>query len=328
MALVAVTDTGGLDFEPAVAALRAAGHRVALIGADAAVDVRDRAENADALIVSFVDVDAATIAALPMLKVIATTTVGLDQVDVPAAQAAGVEVRALPPLASEEVANHALAGILAMARELTAAQAATADWDFTRIPAPPRLSELTLGLYGMGQIARHLAARALPVFGRIVAFDPYAPAESWPAGVDRVEGPDQLFAAANVLSLHAPSTPATRHAVNARTLALMPPGGYVVNVARGELVDGAAVVAALDAGHLRGAFLDVIDPEPPSAGDPLLSHPRTIVTPHAAFYSAATERAYVMGAVANVLAVLSPPSPPAEPMTAATTGGADPQENL
>ncbi|GAA4101218.1 NAD(P)-dependent oxidoreductase [Nocardioides kongjuensis] len=325
MALVAVTDTGGLDFGPGIAALRAAGHRVELIGADSAVDVRDRAEHAEALIVSFVGIDAATIAALSRLRVVATTTVGLDQVDVAAARAAGVQVCGLPPLASEEVATHALAGILAMTRELAAGQAAAADWDFTRIPAPPRLSELTLGLYGMGQIAQHLAVRARPMFGRIVALDPYVPAEEWPAGVDRVDSADQLFATSNVLSLHAPSTPQTRHAVDARALALMPPDGYVVNVARGELVDAAAVLTALDSGHLRGAFLDVADPEPPDPADPLLSHPRTIVTPHAGFYSGASERAYVMGAVANVLAALTPTS---APLTTATPGGADLQETL
>lgn len=332
MALVAVTDTGGLDFAPGIAALRAAGHQVEMIGADSAVDVRDRAENADALVVSFVEIDAATIAALPRLAVIATTTVGLDQVDLAAAREAGVEVRGLPPLASEEVATHALAGILAMTRELAAAQAATSEWDFTRIPPPTRLSELTLGLYGLGQIGRQLAVRALPLFGRVVAFDPHAAQDTWPAGVERVADADVLFGASNVVSLHAPATPATRHAVDARTLGLMPPGGYVVNVARGELVDSAALLDALDAGHLRGAFLDVVEPEPPGPGHPLLTHPRTIVTPHAAFYSAASARAYVMGAVANVLDVLDVLDAPTdnttetESISSAGRAGAVPQE--
>jgi D-3-phosphoglycerate dehydrogenase len=302
-----VTDTGGLDFGPGVAALREAGHEVAVLEAGTAADVAADAADADALIVGFTEVDAAAIAALPRLRAIATTTVGLNQIDVTAARAADVAVCGLPGLGSEEVAVHALAGMLAMVRELRAAQAAVSGWDFTQVPTPPRLSELTLGLYGMGRIARHLAARTRPLFARVVGIDPFVAEDAWPAGVERLADPDAVFGAANVLSLHAPATPDTRHAVNARTLALMPRGGYVVNVARGELVDPAALLAALDEGHVRGAFLDVTDPEPPGRGDALLRHPRVIVTPHAAFYSTATEREYVMAAVRNVLAALAAP---------------------
>src|SRR6185312_8981729 len=97
----------------------------------------------------------------------------------------------------------------------------------------------------------------------------------------------------------------TRHAVNARTLGLMPRGGYPVNVARGDLVCTADLLAAIDADQLCGAFLDVADPEPPSADDPVLKHPRVVVTPHAAFYSAATTREYVMVPVGHVIAALS-----------------------
>ncbi len=305
MARVCVTDTGDLDFAPGLAALRAAGHDADLLAVSTSAEVVDRAAHADALIVSFVPIDAATITALPNLKVIATTTVGFNHIDVDAARAAGIVVCNMPSLASEEVATHALAGMLALLRELAAAQAATSDWDFSRIPAPPRISELTLGVYGMGRIAQQLVARAQPLFGRIVGYDPFMPDEYWPAGVERVTEPDDLFRSSNVVSLHAPATPETRHAVNARTIALMPRGAYVVNVSRGDLVDTPALLAALDEGALRGAFLDVTDPEPPASDDPVLHHARIIVTPHSAFYSTVTGREYVMTPVRNVLDVLA-----------------------
>lgn len=307
MALICVTDTGGLDFAAGLERLDAAGHETVVLEATDPGEVVERAADADALIVSFVPVDAEVLAALPHVRAIATTTVGLDQIDLDAARSAGVDVRPLPPLASEEVATHALAGMLAVLREIPAGRDAARDWDFRQMPAPRRISELTLALYGMGRIAQELAVRARPLFARVVAYDPYVVAASWPTGVERVTTPEALFAAGDVLSLHAPATAQTRHVVNARAIGLMPYGAVVVNVARGELVDQDALVDALDIGRLRGAFLDVLDPEPPAPDDPVLRHPRIVVTPHAGFYSDVTARDYVLTAVDNVLAALAQP---------------------
>ena len=303
MARVVVTDTGGLDFTPGLAALGNAGHETVLL--DGGADLVHAVADADALIVSYRRIDAGIIAAAPRLRTIATTTTGLDQIDRDAAQAAGIDVRPLPNPSSEEVATHALAGMLMLLREIPAAQAAAVTWDRSEIPVPPRISELTLGVYGLGRIARSLVERALPSFARIVGYDPYVSADAWPAEVGRMETLDDLFRASNVLSLHAPATAENRHAVDERTLGLMPAGACLVNVARGELVDARAVVAAVDAGRLRGAFLDVLDPEPPAPDAPVLGHPRIVVTPHTAFSSTATELAYVMVAVENVLDALA-----------------------
>ncbi len=305
MARIVITDSGGLDFAPGLAAIEAAGHQADLLDEDAA-DLASAVADADGLIVSFRRIDAAVISAAPRLRAIATTTTGLDQIDQEVAKAAGVDVRPLPSPASEEVAAHALAGMLTLLRELPAAREATAVWDYTRVPTPPRISTLTLGVYGLGRIARKLVERARPSFARVVAYDPYVPAELWPGDVQRADTLDELFRLSNVLSLHAPATAENRHAVDERTLALMPEGAYLVNVARGELVDTGAVIAAVDTGRLRGAFLDVLDPEPPAPDDPVLRHPRIVVTPHAAFSSTATELAYVMVAVENVLDALTP----------------------
>lgn len=309
MSRIVLTDTGGLDFTPGIEALENAGHTVDCLEARGALSVdalREAAKDADAIITSYRTIDADTIARARGLRVIATTTTGIDQVDVDAARAAGVAAVSLPSPASEEVATHALAGMLMLLRELPAARQASHAWDFTRIPTPPRISTLTLGIVGMGRIAHKLAERALPLFGRVIAYDPYVLADAWPEAVQRTDDLDGLFAASNVVSLHIPATIDSLHLVNERTLALMPSAGYLVNVSRGELVDTAALIAAIDSGQLRAAFLDVTAPEPPEPQDPILHHPRIFVTPHAAFYSTTTERAYVMRTVENVLERLAP----------------------
>lgn len=307
MTRVVVTDTGELDFEIGLSALRAAGHQADILETTDPQVVAAKAADADALIVSFCPIDAELLAALPRVRVIATTTVGVDQIDTRAARDRGIDVCNLPSLASEEVAVHALAGMLTLIRRIPAShrEATTGNWDYSRVPAPPRASELTLGLFGLGRIAQRLAILAAPLVARTVAFDPFLPDEHWPDGVTRITDPDDLFRASNVVSLHAPATPDTRHAVNSRTLALMPDESYVVNVARGDLVHTGDLLAAIDGGRIAGAFLDVTDPEPPRRDDPVLTHPSVVVTPHAAFYSVSTARQYVMVPVDNVILALS-----------------------
>lgn len=300
MARIYITDNGGLDVSPAADLLTTAGHTVVPLdldpggSPDSGRTVAGLAKDADALIVSYVEIDAATINALPDLQVIATTTMGSNQIDLATAAARGISVHTLPPLSAEEVATHALAGTLALLREIPASRTvAREDWDFTRIPTPPRVSELTLGVYGMGRIARRFLEVASPLFGRVVAFDPYVPDDAWPTGLERAHEPDDLFRASNVISLHVPLTETTRHAVNAHTLGLMPQGSYLVNVSRGALIDTEPLTDALDSGQLFGAFLDVLPTEPPVQDDPLLQRPDVIVTPHSAFYSSSTAVTYV-----------------------------------
>ncbi len=307
MATVVVSDTGGLDLSEGLAALRAAGHEAILL--DTVDPERVLAEGAgcEALIISYLRVTSALLNGLPRLRVIATTTTGSDTVDHDAARARGIEVHTLPSLASQEVAIHALAGALSIIRELPAshAVAAAGDDDVSPIPVPPRISTLTLGVYGLGRIARHLVNYSAPLFARIVAYDPFV-TEGWPAGVDRVDRPEDLFAASDVISLHAPATAETVGLANAAALARMRAGGYLVNVARGSLVVNDDLVAALDSGQLAGAFLDVTEPEPLPADHPLCRHPRVQLSPHSAFRSRSTLRAYAMLPVEAVLGVLGP----------------------
>lgn len=224
-----------------------------------------------------------------------------------AARVQGIDVCNMPSVASEEVATHALAGMLSMLREVRASyeQVERGEWDYASLPLPPRLSELTLGLFSFGRIARQVAQRARPFFGRVVAYDPFVPADAWEDGIQRVQTIDELLRQSNVISLHALLTDETRDFLNRESIAKLPHGAYVVNVARGELIDDDALREALDTGRLRSAFLDVLDDEPPAPGNELVEHPNVLVTPHTAFRSSATVRQYFMIPAENVVRVLS-----------------------
>ncbi|MDI3388537.1 NAD(P)-dependent oxidoreductase [Streptomyces sp. B-S-A8] len=136
----------------------------------------------------------------------------------------------------------------------------------------------------------------------MAAFDPHAAPERWPGGVERTGSVDDLAATADLLSLHLPLTDGTRGLVDARLLGLMRPGGFLVNVARGELVDRDALLAAVDSGRLTGAAVDVFPVEPPPTDDPLRRHPRIRLSPHVAYLSGTSHRAYVCKPAENVIA--------------------------
>jgi D-3-phosphoglycerate dehydrogenase len=209
--------------------------------------------------------------------------VGLDNVDVDAAQELGIAVGNVPEYGHEEISNHAIALLLALARKLPAFDAAVRSGG-TDIPAPQsvrRLSHSTLGLVGLGRIGRRVAEKARAFGLTVVAHDPYARAD---AGVELLEL-NELLERADVLSLHVPLTPETRHMIGARELALLRPGAFVINIGRGGLLDEDALVEALRSGHVAGAALDVTEIEPLPADSPLLDVPNVILTPHVAWVS-------------------------------------------
>lgn len=209
--------------------------------------------------------------------------VGLDNVDVDAARELGIAVGNVPEYGHEEISNHAVALLLALARKLPAFDAAVRRGG-TGIPAPQsvrRLSQGTLGLVGLGRIGRRVAEKARAFGLTVVAYDPYATAGD---GVELLEL-DELLARADVLSLHVPLTPETRHMIGARELALLRPGALVINIGRGGLLDEDALVQALRSGHVAGAALDVTEIEPLPLESPLLDAPNLLLTPHVAWVS-------------------------------------------
>lgn len=252
----------------------------------------EAAREAAALIVSWgVPVDRRVIAALRRCRIIAVASIGVDTVDIAAATAAGIVVTNVPDIFIEEVADHTFALLLSASRRIRAVHtmAAEGNWYAGRalLGGVPRLHDRTLGLFGFGNVARCVARRAHGFGMQVIAHDPYVSELVMTGlGVEPV-GHDELFRRAALLSLHAPLNGETAAAVNGRTLTLMPAGAVLVNTARGGLVDEAALIAALSAGHIGAAGLDVLAEEPPPPEHPLFGFDNVIITPHVA---AATTR--------------------------------------
>ena len=239
--------------------------------------------NADALIVrSATQVTAELLKSAPRLRVIARAGTGVDNVDVPAATARGILVMNAAGANSVSVAEHALALMLSLARMVPTADASMKRgvWEKKALTGV-ELRGKSLGVIGFGRIGREVAARARAFGMDVAAYDPFIPARAADAaGVPLVEL-DDLLQRADFISLHVPALPETRHLINADRLKKMRKGVRIVNTARGELVDEAALADAIASGHVAGAGLDVFEIEPPT--DPrLTSLPQVVATPHIA----------------------------------------------
>lgn len=284
---------------PAVDLLEAAGctlHYMPPYPSAEAVAARTGEVQADAILTRQGPVSAAAMDASPRLCIIARHGVGVDDVDLAAARARGLMVTRAPGSNTEAVAEHALALLLALAKSLRPLGAAIAAGGWRGAGGRVRdLAGLRLGLVGFGAIGQAVAALARPFVIEVAAFDPLAPEAAFGA-VARAPSLAALLARSDAVSLHCPARPETHHLIGGPALALMPPGGYLINTARGGIVDEAALLAALDSGHLAGAALDVFEHEPPDARDPLRRHPLVLVTPHVA---GVTDRSLVnMGVMA------------------------------
>jgi D-3-phosphoglycerate dehydrogenase len=248
--------------------------------------------------------DAERFARFPDLRVISRMGIGYDNVDLGAARAAGVVVCNGPDSPTVSTAEHAMMLLLAITKELPVHVAsAAAGGGGPKVATSLELEGATLGLVGLGRIGSRVAVAAQALGMNVVAHDPVL-ASSSVEGV-RLVGLDELLRTAHVVSLHAPSTPATRHLINASSIATMRRGVFIINCARGPLIDQQALLAALDDGQVAGAGLDVTEPEPLPVGHPLLGRSDVIITPHIASSTAAGRRRLFEHAVDNALAVLA-----------------------
>lgn len=278
------------------------------IGGEVSVAVGDREEvlraaaGADALLNTYLGIDADFIGRLAQCRVIARYGMGVDNVDLDTARAAGIVVTNVPDYAVEEVAAHTLALLLSLLRRLPegGAHVRAGGWGIAPLRPVPRLSELTVGLVGYGRIARRLADSLRGLDMGVLVHDPFADIAD-----RRVEavGFDELLERADAVSLHAPLTPATRGLIGPEQLARMRPHAVLVNTSRGPLVRLDALLDALRTGVIRGAGLDVFDPEPPPAAD-FADVPGLLLSPHAAFYSEASIRESQRKAATQVRKVL------------------------
>lgn len=249
----------------------------------------DLAPRADAMLV-FHDIPhlgEATFALAPRCKGVVRAGVGFNNVDLRAAGRRGIAVCNVPDYGTEEVADHSIMLLLAAARLLLPcdAQLRSGGWDPLVIAGAPRLRGQTIGLIGCGRIGMAMAERVKAFGLDPVFYDPHQP-RGWDKalGIRRAESIEDLMRQSRFVSAHCLLDDSTRHLIRAETLALMPPGGVVVNTARGPVVRQADLVDALDSGHLFAAGLDVFEREPLD-DERLRNHPRVVLTPHVAFYS-------------------------------------------
>jgi D-3-phosphoglycerate dehydrogenase / 2-oxoglutarate reductase len=248
--------------------------------------------------------DSSVIALGQQLRVISRTGIGYDNVDVSAAAAAGVVVCNAPEAPSVSTAEHTLALMLMLTKHLApAVERAREGLTGVASATSLELDGRTLGLVGLGRIARRVALAGQAMGMKVIAHDPFLAAS--PVEAVTLRSLTDVFAEADVLCLHAPGGGETRHMVNATSIATMKPGSYIVNCARGSLIDQDALLAALESGHLAGAALDVTEPEPLPVDHGLLHHARAIVTPHIASSTAAGRRRLYEHAIDNALNVLA-----------------------
>lgn len=256
----------------------------------------------------FTPITEAMLAAAPKLRFLQVAGVGVDHVDLDAARRLGIAVANVAGANAVSVAEHVVMAILALMRGLATAHEAmrAGEWPLTRWMATARdLAGRTVGIVGMGRIGREVAARLLP-FGVALL---YHDVRRLPAADEDALGVtyvvlDDLLASSDVVTLHLPLTPETRNLLDRERLGRMKPGALLVNTARAELVDEAALVEALGSGRLGGAAIDVFAPEPPPPDHPLRRLPNVLLTPHGAGVTAEAQERIAQGALTNVLRFL------------------------
>lgn len=261
--------------------LREAGFQTVKSGADrplTAEELAERLPGVTALICGMDEVSEAAIQAAATLRVISMNGVGLGGIDVEAATRQGIVVTNTPGTNAESVADLTLALILAQARHIPPHDRSVREGGWKRTRGRELRGQL-LGLVGLGQIGKGVALRAAAFGMKVQAYDPYIDADFCARhGVEIVDR-ETALSTSDVLSLHCPVTPETANLINRETLAAMKSGVILVNTSRGDLVDEAALIEALDSGHLAGAGLDVFSPEPPEPG-PLWGMKQVVLTPH------------------------------------------------
>jgi D-3-phosphoglycerate dehydrogenase len=245
------------------------------------------AKDADGVINTYAKLPGEVLRGLAKCRIVARTGIGVDTVDLPTATALGIIVTNVPDYCIDEVSDHALALILALTRKVVSSTAAVKGGSWAVKDAVPihRHRGRRLGLVGLGRIPRALAPKAQAIGFELLAFDPYVPGETGAALGVRMVDFDTLLRESDAISVHAPLTPETQGLFGEREFGLMKPGAIIVNTSRGPLIQGAALVRALESGRLAGAGLDVLDVEPPPPDSPLLRMPNVAITPHIGFYS-------------------------------------------
>jgi D-3-phosphoglycerate dehydrogenase len=285
--LIAVSDSVFPNLDPAREALARVGAELLLAAEPTPEAIMHVAANADAVLVTYAKVTAVMIGQMTRCRIIARFGIGVDNVDIQAATKAGIVVTRVPDYCIDEVSDHTMALLLALARKIPFAnsRAHAGHWEMPAVVPIYRLRGSVLGLVGFGRIPQLVAPKAKAFGLRVISYDPFVSEGTMSrAGVEKV-GFSELVSVSDHISIHAPLVPETNHLFNADVFCKMKPTAYLINTARGPIVDERALAQALDRGQLAGAALDVLSQEPPSAS-PLFGRENVILTPHMSFYSA------------------------------------------
>lgn len=308
--LVVHTDAApGADWRIETDALAAAGARFVPPRAASEDELIANVRDADALVVGLARVSRRVIGALTRAKVIVRYGVGYDTVDIPAATERGIAVCNIPDYCTEEVANHALALLLAANRRIVQQDAHVRGGGWRGGPLAPMgsLYGETAGIVGYGRIGRAMAARCRALGMRVLAADPYA---GPPDADDRLVPLDELLAAADYVSVHCLLNDETLGLIGEAALRRMKPTAILVNTARGPIVDQRALTRALAEGWIAGAGLDVLEQEPPASDEPLRKLPNVVLTPHTAYFTDASSLRLKQRVAEEVICALTGRRPP------------------
>lgn len=285
--LIAVADSPFPNLNPAAAVLSELNAELVMADAPTQEGILAVASQADGLMVTYGKITAEVIAGLEKCKVIGRMGLGVDNIDIDAATKAGIAVVYVPDYCVDEVSDHAMALLLGLARKVSLSNqlVQAGRWEMAAVAPLSRLRGRTLGLAGFGQIPRVLTPKAQAFGLKVIAYDPYVD-KSVAAALDvELVGFETLLKTSDYVSIHVPMMPATEKLFNAEAFRQMKSDALLVNTARGPLVDTDALAAALDAGQLAGAALDVMPVEPPPKDSALMGRDNVIFSPHTAFYS-------------------------------------------
>jgi D-3-phosphoglycerate dehydrogenase / 2-oxoglutarate reductase len=285
--LIAVTDSVFPSLNQAKAALAPLDPEIRIAKSTSEPDILEVARDADGILVTYAKLPGALLRKLQRCKVIGRFGLGVDNIDIPTAAALKITVTYVPDYCLQEVSDHAMALLLALARKVTMSNELVqrGRWEMPAVVPIRRLEGQVLGLVGLGNIPRRVVPKAQAFGFKVIAHDPHLPvATARDLGVELMTF-EELLAISDYISVHAPLSAETRGLFNAAAFERMKKGAFIINTARGPLIDEAALIQALDRGHLGGAALDVLATEPPGKYSPLLNRSNVILTPHTGFYS-------------------------------------------
>jgi D-3-phosphoglycerate dehydrogenase len=285
--VIAVTDSVFPTLDPAKAALARLNPTYRMSKSVNADDIVAVAKDADAVLVTYAKLTREVLSQFTRCKAIGRFGLGVDNIDLPTAKEKGIAVNYVPDYCIREVSDHAMALLLSLIRKVPLSNklVQSGRWEMPAVVPIRRIEGTVLGLIGFGHIPRLVAPKAQAFGIKVIAHDPFAKPDVFKAANVASVDLDTLFHTSDYVSVHAPLLPATRGMMNAAAFAKMKKGAYLVNTARGPLIDEPALIAALDSGQIGGAGLDVVAAEPLAKDSPLLGRDNVIISPHTAFYS-------------------------------------------